>query len=141
MLKPFYIGLFRFAVMPSTGKVPHRERNKALAPVPHSANRNGIRMQILRDDMTKIVSAVAAFAALASLPVQAADKSCVAASLEYSEGMVLCYGEHIQLLCKDGQWQVTQAAPEPNKPPQAVIINACIGMAPALPLQPLLAPR
>jgi hypothetical protein len=97
-------------------------------------------MRILRDDMTKIVSAVAAFATLASLPAQAADKSCVAASLEYSEGMVLCYGEHIQLLCKDGQWQVTQSAPEPNKPPQTIIINACIGMAPTLPLQPLIAP-
>jgi len=90
--------------------------------------------------MIKIVSAVAAFATLASLPAQAADGSCVAASLEYSEGMVLCYGEHIQLLCKGGQWQATQAAPDPSKPSQTIIINACIGMAPALPLQPLLAP-
>jgi len=91
--------------------------------------------------MTKIVAAVAALVTLASLPAQAADRSCVAASLEYSEGMVLCYGEHIQLLCKGGQWQATQAAPDPSKPSQTIIINACIGMPPTLPLQPLVAPQ
>jgi hypothetical protein len=85
--------------------------------------------------VTKDFIAAAALGIVAGVPAQAADKLCIAASLAYSEGMVLCYGEHIQFVCgDDGTWKVTQAAPDPTKPPNSIIVNACIGMPMALPM-------
>jgi hypothetical protein len=84
--------------------------------------------------MVRSVFAATTLMVLTLLPAGAADKICIAASLQYSEGMVLCYGEHIQLVCKDGVWQSTQAAPDPDKPSHSVIVNACTGMPPTLPM-------
>lgn len=91
--------------------------------------------------MTKVFAAALALGFLMSSQARA-DQTCIAASLQYSDGMVLCYGEHILLTCNGGQWKVTSVAPDPTVDPHKQIVNICTGMAPTLPMaMPYLPPE